>query len=363
MRPTWTEIDIDSLRSNFLQVKRIVGKSVGVISIVKADAYGHGALTVSQALIESGSDMLGVATVEEALELRESGINGEIILLGGVQPDEVQSVVKNDLTPSLFSLASAEALNKFAEKIGSKSKYHLKIDTGMGRLGAGVEEICGFLNELSGFKNLEMVGVFSHFANADEESIGFTLRQISVFKIMLSLINQAGFYPKYAHLANSAGIQRFPESHMNLVRPGIMLYGSGRIGDHDLRPVMKLKTRIIQLKNLSTGTPVSYGGTFVARRPSVIATLPIGYADGYMRRLSNRGRVSLNGSTAPVIGTVCMDLTMIDVTEVPGVKVGDEVVVFGDHMVSIEDVAGWAETISYELLSLTGKRVARVYVG
>jgi alanine racemase len=363
MRPTWTEIDIHSLKSNFLRVKRIVGDSVGIISIVKADAYGHGALTVSRALVNAGSDMLGVATVEEALQLRESGIDAEIILLGGVQPDEIGRVVNNNLTPSLFSLTSAEALDKFAEKTLSKSKYHLKIDTGMGRLGPGVEEICGFLNELSRFKNLEMVGVFSHLANADEESSDFTLKQVSVFKTMLALINQAGFYPKYTHLANSAGIQRFPESHMNLVRPGIMLYGSGRLGEHDLRPVMKLKTRIIQLKRVSSGTPVSYGGTFVTKRSSVIATLPIGYADGYMRRLSNRARVSLNGSTAPVIGTVCMDLTMIDVTEIPAVNVGDEVVLFGDDIVSIEDVAEWADTISYELLSITGKRVPRFYVG
>jgi alanine racemase len=363
MRPTWTEIDINSLKSNFFQVKRIVGKNVGVVSIVKADAYGHGALAVSKALIESGSDMLGVATVEEALQLRESGIKTEIILLGGIQPNnEVENVVKNDLTPSLFSLSCAETLNKYAERIGTKLKYHLKVDTGMGRLGVGVEEICGFLNELSGFKNLEMEGVFTHFANADNEVSDFTLKQISVFKTIFSLINQAGFYPRYVHLANSAGIQRFPESHMNLVRPGIMLYGSGRIGEYDLKPVMKLKTRIIQLKNLSTGTPVSYGGTFVTRRPSVIAALPIGYADGYMRTLSNRARVSINGFTAPVVGTICMDLTMIDITEVPGVKVGDEVVLFGDDRVSIEDVAGWAETISYELLSITGKRVTRVYV-
>ncbi len=362
MRPTWAEIDIDSLKYNFLQVKRIAGKDVGIISMVKADAYGHGALTVSRALIESGSDMLGVATVEEGLELRESGINPEIILLGGVQPDETESVVKNDLTPSLFSLSSAETLNKYAEKIGTKVKYHLKADTGMSRLGVGVEEICGFLNELSGFKNLEMEGVFTHFANADKDASDFTSKQISVFKAILSLINQASFYPKYVHLANSAGIQRFPESHMNLVRPGIMLYGSGRIGDHDLKPVMRLKTRIIQIKNLPSGTPVSYGGSFVTRRPTIIATLPIGYADGYMRRLSNRALVSINGLTARVVGAVCMDLSMIDITGVPGVKVGDEVVLFGDDRVSIEDVAGWAETISYEVLSITGKRVPRVYI-
>ncbi len=362
MRPTWAEINIEALKSNFLQVKRIVNRKVGVISIVKADAYGHGAIAVSRALIEAGSDMLGVATLSEALELRESGINAPIILLGGVLPNEAESVVKNDLTPSLFSLDSAEVLDKHAEKTGRKVKYHLKVDTGMGRLGVGVEEICGFLAGICSFKNLEMEGVFTHFANADKEACDFTLKQISVFKPVLSLITQSGCYPKYVHLANSAGIQRFPESHGNLVRPGIMLYGSGSTGEYDLKPVMRLKTRIIQLKKLSAGTPVSYGGTFVTKRPSLIATLPVGYADGYMRSLSNRARVSINGLTAPVVGTVCMDLTMIDVTGVQGVNVGDDVVLFGDDKVSIEDVARWADTISYELLSITGKRVTRTYV-
>lgn len=362
MRPTWAEINLDSLKSNFLQVKRIVGNDVGIVSIVKADAYGHGAVAVSKALIESGSQILGVATVEEALELRESRIRAPIILLGGIQPEEAEIAIKNDLTPSLFSLVSIQAINKYAEKMGKRVKYHLKVDTGMNRLGVDSGDICDFLNQLSYFKNLEMEGFFTHFANADGEFGDSTLDQMSIFKAILSVINQAGFYPKYIHSANSAAIQRFYESHMNLVRPGIMLYGSGRIRNCDLKPVMNLKTKIVQLKHVPTGTPVSYGGTFVTARPTIIATLPIGYADGYMRRLSNRSRVSIKGTTAAVIGTVCMDLIMIDVTEVPGVAVGDEVIIFGDERVSVEEVARLADTISYEILSTIGKRVRRVYV-
>jgi alanine racemase len=363
MRPTWAEISLNSLKSNFFQVKKIVGKDVGIMSIVKADAYGHGAVAVSKALIESGSDMLGVATVEEALELRESGIRASIILLGGIRLDEAEEVIKNGLTPSLFSLASAQAIDKCAQKIGNKVKYHLKVDTGMNRLGVGFSEICDFLNQLLSFKSLEMEGVFTHFANADRELKDSTLNQIYIFKTILSLVNQSGFYPKYIHSANSAAIQRFPESHMNLVRPGIMLYGAGKMRNYELKPVMKLKTNIIQTKRVPAGTPVSYGETFVTARPTIIATLPIGYADGYMRRLSNRARVSIKGFTAPVVGTVCMDLIMIDVTDVLEVKVGDEVVLFGDGKVSVEDVAEWADTISYEILSVVGKRVPRVYVG
>ncbi|MER3446932.1 MAG: alanine racemase [Candidatus Dadabacteria bacterium] len=362
MRPTWAEINLDSLKSNFLQTKRIVGSDVGTISVVKADAYGHGAAAVSKALIGSGSNMLGVATVEEALELRESRIHAPIVLLGGIQPEEVEDVIRNNLTPSLFFLASALAINKCAERMGKRVKYHLKVDTGMNRLGVDSGEIYDFLNQIAGLKNLEMEGVFTHFANADGKSRDYTLNQISVFMTVISLINQAGFYPRYIHSANSAAIQRFHESHMNLVRPGIMLYGSGRIENCELKPVMTLKTRIIQIKRVPSGASVSYGGTFVAMRPTTIATLPIGYADGYMRRLSNRARVSIRGTTAPVIGTVCMDLIMVDVTEVPGVGVGDEVVIFGDDRVSVEDVARWADTIPYEILSTIGKRVRRVYV-
>ena len=396
MRPTWAEIDINSLKSNFLQVKRIVGKDVGVISVVKADAYGHGSVNVSKALIDSGSNLLGVATVEEALELRGSGIDSPVLLLGGIQPDEVEATVKNNLIPTLFSLASAHAINTYAERIGKKVRYHLKVDTGMNRLGVGLSEICDFLENLLNFRNLELEGMFTHFANADADSKEPTLEQISVFNVMLSLIKQAGLNPQYIHSANSAAIQRFPESHMNLVRPGIMLYGAGRMGarsepsrttcgepldrstlstssgltaqdipsqtNFELKPVMMLKTRITQLKRITAGTSVSYGGTFIASRQSIIATLPIGYADGYMRRLSNRAIVSIRGFTAPVVGTVCMDMTMVDVTEVPGVMAGDEVVLFGDEMVSAEDVARWADTISYEIFSITGKRVPRVYI-
>ncbi|HSE83080.1 MAG TPA: alanine racemase, partial [Thermodesulfobacteriota bacterium] len=271
-------------------------------------------------------------------------------------------VIKNNLTPSIFSAASAQAFNKFAERIGTKLKFHLEVDTGMSRLGVELGEMNAFIKQLPGLTNLEMEGIFTHFASADGKSVDYTLNQISVFNKVISLVNRAGFYPKYIHSANSAAIQRFPETHMSMVRPGIMLYGSGKVRDCELHSVMKLKTSIMQLKQLTAGTPVSYGGTFVTAKPATIATLPLGYADGYSRILSNRAKVSIKGVAVPVVGTVCMDLTMIDVTEVPGVNVGDEVVLFGDDNVSVEDVAMWSETISYEVLSTVGKRVHRVYI-
>ncbi|MFQ5787195.1 MAG: alanine racemase [Thermodesulfobacteriota bacterium] len=363
MRPTWAEIDLNSLKFNFSQTKKLIGAYVGIMPIVKADGYGHGAVPVSKTLNEScGTDVLGVATVEEALELRESGIKSPILLLAGIYPNEYESVLKNDLTPTIFSIANAYSLNDCAKKLGKKLKYHLKIDTGMSRLGLTINEISDFLNHALDFKNLEMEGLFTHFASADMEVGEFTFKQISVFKEIQSFLAKAGIKPKFLHLANSAAIQRFPESHMNIVRPGIMLYGSGIIQKSELKPVMKLKTKIIQLKKISAGVPVSYGGTFITKRSTVIATLPIGYADGYMRTLSNRSKVSINGHYAPVVGKVCMDLTMVDVTDVSGVKVGDEVTLFGDEKVSVDDVARWADTISYEILSITGKRVSRIYL-
>lgn len=363
MRPTWAEIDIDSLQSNFLHVKRLIGRKTGVMSIVKADAYGHGAIRVSKALFElCGSQMFGVATVDEALELRESGIKAPILVLAGMNPNEAKAVVKGELTPTVYSLRIASVLNDYAKKFGVQVGYHLKIDTGMTRLGVGIEELHVFLDEILGMKNLKMEGLFSHFANADLELVDYTMEQIRIFEELHSIVNQAGIYPKYLHIANSAAIQRFPASHLNLVRPGIMLYGSGIGQTIKLNPVMKLKTRVIQIKQVRSGVPVSYGGTFITKRPTVIAILPIGYADGYMRTLSNRAKVSIKGYRAPVVGKVCMDLTIIDVTDIPGIKEDDEVVLFGDELVRVEDVAGWAGTISYEILCITGKRVPRIYL-
>jgi alanine racemase len=363
MRPTWAEIDINSLKSNFLHVKKLIGSDTGIMSIVKADAYGHGAIAVSKALFElCRSQMFGVATVDEGLELRGSGIKAPILILAGINPNEAKTVVKSSLTPTIYSVRIASSLNRYASKLGVQVGYHLKIDTGMTRLGARIEELPAFMDEVLRLKSLKMEGLFSHFANADMGLTDYTMKQIRIFRDIHSIINRAGVFPKYLHIANSSAIQRFPASHLNLVRPGIMLYGSGVNQKIKLRPVMKLKTRVIQIKQVPPGIPVSYGGTFITKRPTVVAILPIGYADGYMRILSNRARVSAKGFTAPVVGKVCMDFTIIDVTDVPGLKEDDEVVLFGDELVTVEDVARWAGTISYEILSTTGKRVPRVYV-
>lgn len=362
MRPTWAEIDLEAVKHNFMLTKELVGQNVSVLSIVKADAYGHGAVEVSRALVDAGTDMLGVAIVEEALELRDYGIEIPILLLGGIRPEEVSVVVEHDLIPFLFSIDVARALDQEAKKVHKKADYHLKFDTGMTRLGVLKEESISFLDQLSQFENILMSGVLTHLSTAFTDSDQNTYNQINDMNELVELVKSKGFEPSYIHAANSAAIQKYPESHYNLVRPGIVIYGSGNYSGLDLKPVMKLKSRIVRLSQVPEGTPVSYGGKFVTKRKSVIATVPVGYADGYTRRLSSKGMVSINGALAPVVGDVCMDFLMADVTDIKDIKVGDEVVLFGDDLVSVIDLAQIAGTISYELLSNIGKRVPRIYI-
>ena len=362
MRRTWAEINLQNLKHNFQQVRKLVGENVGILSVVKADAYGHGAVEVSKALVEAGTEMLGVATVEEALQLREYGVEVPILLLGGLRPEEVKDAVEFGLTPFLFSIDVAEALDIESAKANIKASYHLKFDTGMTRLGVRNEDSKEFLDDLSKLENIHMEGVLTHLSNAFADEDENTYNQIAALNELVEHIKQKGFEPSYVHAANSAALQKYPESIYNLVRPGIMLYGSGNYSGMDLRPVMKLKSRIIQLSRVPAGTPISYGGKFVTERPSVIATIPVGYADGYTRNLSSKGMVSIKGALAPVRGDVCMDFIMADVTDIEAVSVGDEVVLFGDELVSVIDLAQMAGTISYELLSHTGKRVPRIYI-
>ena len=362
MRPTWVEIDLHSIKSNLATVKSIVGDNVSVLAIVKADAYGHGAVTVSKTLISCGLEMLGVATLEEAMELRESGINHPIIILGGIQKDELDDVIKHGIIPTVYDLEILEELSNAAKKINKNYIYHLKIDTGMSRLGIKHQDIELFFEKHAKYNNLRLEGLYSHLAMADEITSDYTGKQIKLFFESLERFKKLNIEPEYHHLANSAAIQNYPDSHGNLVRPGIMIYGAGSFNGFKLSPVMKLKSKIVQLKHHDKGTSISYGGTYITEKKSQIATVPIGYADGYLRILSNKAYVSVNGKRAPVVGRVCMDFIMVDVTEINNVNVGDVVTLFGDGNVSLNDVAGWADTIPYEIITLVGKRVHRIFV-
>lgn len=360
MRPTWAEIDLDSIELNFNYVKELVADGVGILAIVKADAYGHGSVSVSNRLLNCGAGMLGVATVEEALELREDGITSKIVLLGGIRPDEVEAVVKYDLTPACFQKETFDAISEYPLKDGKKINCHLKVDTGMTRLGVNFDDVDSLLSGID-LEKINLEGVFTHLSCANERDDEYTNKQLDNFSSALESLRKLNIDCNYIHSANSAAVQIYPDAHFNLVRPGIMIYGSGSVKTVDLKPVMKLKTNIIQIKEVDPGIPVSYGATYVTDKLSTIAVLPIGYADGYPRKLSNRAMVSVNGKLAPVVGTVCMDLTMIDITGLGDIRLGDEVTMFGDDLVSIEDVSEWAETIPYEIMTLIGKRVPRIY--
>jgi len=363
MRPTWAEINLNSIKKNLETVRSLVGDTVSIMAVVKADAYGHGAIKISKALIESEVDSMAVATLEEGLELRESGIKHPVMILGSIQESEVPSIIKNELTPAVYNVEILKSLSREMEKSDKYLDLHLRIDTGMNRLGINTKDIRSFINEYKNHAHLTLKGVFTHLASADDITINFTDEQISEFYNSLNLIKSLDVNPRYFHLANSAAIQNYPSSHGNLVRPGIMLYGAGEQNRNKLHPAMKLKSRIIQLRTLNKGTPVSYGGTYVTERKSVIATVPIGYADGYFRKLSNRAYVSVKGAKTKVVGRVCMDFIMIDVTGHPEeIRTGDEVTLLGDKLVTVNDISDWAETSPYEVMALVGKRVQKIYV-
>lgn len=367
-RPTICEINLSALRWNLRQVKAKIGSAVKVLSMVKANAYGHGAPKVAAALAEEGSDAFGVATVEEARELRRSGIRHPILVVGGVYPAQLAQVVEHQLTAAAHDLQTAKRFNQAAQDLGVALDIHIKIDTGMGRLGFLPSDQESWLPALKKLQALRIIGVFSHLCQAESVHGEYTQQQLRLFEEVLVRLREAGFAPALVHLANSAATITLPQAYFDMVRPGIMLYGaypsSEMASEIELKPVLSWKTRILQLKKVPAGTSISYGQSFVTRRPSLIATLPVGYADGYGRLLSNRGATLVRGKRAPVVGRICMDLAMIDVTDIPGVRSGDEVVLLGRQRgaeITAEEMAGWAETISYEIFTSISSRVPRIY--
>ncbi|MBI4523458.1 MAG: alanine racemase [Deltaproteobacteria bacterium] len=367
-RPTVCLIDSEALRWNFRQVRETIGPDVKILSVVKANGYGHGASGVARVLEQAGTDLFGVATLEEGVELRQAGIRSPIILLAGVYPEQVDELIRYDLTPAVSELAMLRSLEMLARGRGASLNFHLKVDTGMGRIGFIPVEIDSWLQELAKLEALKLQGLFSHFSHADSVTGDYTRCQLEVFGLVINKLHERGYDPPFLHIANSAAVITFPEAYLNLVRPGLMLYGihpSPETTHHvSLRPALSWKTRILQIKRLPAGASISYGRTFITPRESVIGTLPVGYADGYSRLLSNRGVVLVRGKRAPIVGRLCMDLTMVDLTEIPGAGLGDEAVLLGrqgGETISADEMAGWADTISYEILTSIGARVPRVY--
>jgi alanine racemase len=369
-RPTILEIDLDALRRNFHALKRSAGNAE-VMVVVKADAYGHGAVAVARALAAEGCAQFGVATISEADELRDAGIRSRIYLLGGFFPEQADEIVVLGLTPFIFDLSAIAPLDQAAREAARRDfPVHLKIDTGATRLGVLPSELARAIEEIRGAKSLRLEGACTLFANASDPASPITDAQLRVFNQALATLRAAGMAPRIIHAANSAALVLREDSHFSLVRPGLAMYGLPPVQAVreriDLAPVMTFKTRLMQLKRVPAGTGVSYGHTFVTPRESVIGVLPVGYADGYRRGLQHGGEVLVRGHRAPVVGAVCMDLTMVDLTDVAGAAVGDEVILWGhsgDETISVNEVARIAQTISYEMLCTVGRRVPRVYRG
>ena len=326
-RPTVCFIDHDALRWNVRQIRAKVGANIKILCMVKANGYGHGAAAVSQTLADNGADAFGVATLEEAVELRQAGIDAPIIVLAGAFLDQFDEFIGHALTPVVYDLASLRQLDAEAQRRQKPLGVHLKIDTGMGRLGVLAADAKEWIAELKKLRALKLAGVFSHFSHAESVEGDYTRKQLAIFNDVIALLRTQGLAPPLIHFANSAATITLPAAYFDMVRPGIMLYGVypsiAMASQIVLKPVLSWKTKILQLKKTPSGASISYGQTFVTKRESLIATLPVGYADGYPRLLSNCGAALVDGQRAPIAGRVCMDLTMIDVTDIRNVQQGE----------------------------------------
>ncbi|HSP20580.1 MAG TPA: alanine racemase, partial [Myxococcaceae bacterium] len=360
IRPTRAEIDLGALVRNHATL-RAAAPEVDTLAVVKADAYGHGAVLVSRALEAAGVRFFGVALVEEGRALREAGVRSDILVLGGAYEGAWEEMLAARMIPVVFRPEHLGALDAAARRLGTRARAHLKVDTGMGRLGVLPADVPAYLEAARGCRSVDLEGLCSHFANADLADAALTALQISRFQTALRQLRAAGFAPRWRHLSNSAGLLALPEARdgleMNLARPGLALYGLVPAPwlrpPRPLEPVLSWKTGLVHLKSVPAGTPISYGSTWTTSRPSRIATLPVGYADGWSRLLSNRGVVLVRGQRAPVVGRVCMDLCMVDVTDIPAAEVGDEVVLIGRQGTESQDahqLAALEGTIPYDVL-------------
>lgn len=368
----WAEINLDNIAHNIREIRRITNKNAEIMGVVKADAYGHGVMEVTRTLLCNGATRLAVSMLDEAIQLRRNGIDVPILILGYTDPIRANEIIQNDVTQTVYSHELAQALSDEAVKQGKKVKIHIKIDTGMSRLGflPGYSAVKNVV-KISKLPNIIIEGLFTHFATADEKDREFTLTQFERFMSICSELQRIGIHIPVKHCANSAGIIEYPEMHLDMVRPGIILYGmypSEEVDKSkiDLKPAMTLKANVILVKEVEKNTSISYGRLFTTQRTSKIATIPIGYADGYTRMLSNKGKVLIRGQLAPIVGRICMDQCMVDVTDLDcDVEVGDEVVLIGaqgDNVITVEDVANSIGMINYEFVSIVGKRIPRAFI-
>ncbi|GAA0177630.1 alanine racemase [Clostridium sediminicola] len=370
IRPVWEEINLDNLVHNIKHIRKIC-KSNEIMAVVKADAYGHGAIDIVPELLRNGANSCAVAVISEAIELRKAGVEAPILILGFTSPAHINELLKYDVEQTVFTYEYAELISKEASNNYKTAKIHICVDTGMGRIGflpdrKSIEDVY----KISKLPNIKIEGVFSHFSTADENDKSYTYNQAEKFNDFCNELVSLGIKFEKKHIGNSAAAMDLPDFHYDAIRPGIILYGyypsrEVNIKKLNLKPVMQLKTNIVHIKNLSKGYSVGYGRDFITTRESVIATLPVGYADGYTRALNGKAKVIVNGCFAPVIGKICMDQCMIDVTDIEDVKVGNEVILIGnngDKKFDADDIAEAIGTINYEVVCMISRRVPRVYI-
>jgi len=367
----WAEIDLKAIAHNIRELRRIADPKSRLMAVVKANGYGHGSVEVARCALNNGAEVLGVARIDEAIILRNAGIDAPILIFGYTPPPFYKNIVKFDFTQTVYSLQTAESLSSFALLHKSKIRIHIKIDTGMGRLGI-LPDSGSALHDVEAIvrlAGLNAEGIFTHFSMADSSDKSFSVRQFEIFMNFIRDLKRKGIDFGVRHAANSAGIIDMPEMHLDMVRAGIAMYGlypSEETMNYKaaLLPAMAVKSMIIHLKEVPAGFKVSYGATYETRKPTTIATVPVGYADGYSRLLSSRGYMLVCGERAPIAGRVCMDLTMLDVGNTGGVKQGDEVVVIGKQKnseIKADEIASLLGTINYEVVSSLTARVKRVY--
>jgi alanine racemase len=376
-RPTWAEVSLTTLRKNFLTVQKHVGANVTVCAVVKADAYGHGAIECSRALEAEGAKWLGVTSLDEAIPLREAGIRANILLMTGFWRGEEGEMIRLHLTPTVWEPWHIETLDAAAAVMGvARHPVHLKVDTGMGRLGVGIEQLPGVLSALKAAKHLVLEGLSTHLASSEVMDAPSVADQERTFDLARRLVREAGMEPTFVHMANTAAVISRRETWNSMVRPGVALYGyylpfqragrevSGGTLRLPVKPVLTWKTRILSLRDFGANQPLGYGATYATKAPAHVAVLPVGYADGYNRQLSNRGRVIVREHYAPIVGRISMDLTLVDVTGIPGISVGDEVILLGaceGLSVDALEHAELADSTPYEILCNISKRVPRKY--
>ena len=373
---TWAEVNLDAIQSNILNIRKNLDSNTKIMAVIKADAYGHGCLETANKLVKTGVDYFAVACVDEALLLRNNGIEEPILILGSTAPERFSEIIDNNITQTVFDYENAKKLSESAQSRGIKAKVHIKVDTGMARLGFiygyGEESDCATKREIINITSLPGIdaeGIFTHFALADEPESDFTEKQFERFMSLVEKLEFEGVKFRYRHCCNSAATIQFPKMHLDMVRPGIIIYGyypSENVNvKFDLVPAMQFRTRVTNVKKVPKGSPISYGGTFVTDREMTVATIPVGYADGFPRNLGENAKVIVGGKIVPVLGRICMDQCMIDVTSVNNINVSDEVTVFGnqgDSSIPVESVARFSNTINYEILCSVGKRIPRIYL-